>query len=171
MEREPVWSPDGQSIAYFSDESGEYALHVRNQDGTGDVTEDPAGQGVLLVRRAGRPTARRSPTWTIMLISITWIWRTGSRYWWIPIIIPRDGLAPLWSPDSQWLAYSKIAEESHGGDLFVFAGDGKGIADYRRNERRARIPVFDKSGKYLYFTASTNSGAAMEPDIERFRGR
>ena len=32
----------------------------------------------------------------------------------------------------------------------------------------AESPVFDKNGKYLYFTASTNSGAAMEPDIESF---
>ena len=31
MEREPVWSPDGQSIAYLSDESGEYAICVRDQ--------------------------------------------------------------------------------------------------------------------------------------------
>jgi tricorn protease len=44
MEREPAWSPDGQSIAYFSDESGEYALHVRNQDGTGDVTKIALGK-------------------------------------------------------------------------------------------------------------------------------
>src|SRR5579863_3491533 len=37
MEREPQWSPDGQSIAYLSDESGEYALHISPQTGEGEV--------------------------------------------------------------------------------------------------------------------------------------
>ena len=37
MERTPAWSPDGQSIAYFSDESGEYALHVKSQTGAGET--------------------------------------------------------------------------------------------------------------------------------------
>src|SRR5215213_1184627 len=37
MERDPSWSPDGKWIAYFSDESGEYALHLRDQNGIGEV--------------------------------------------------------------------------------------------------------------------------------------
>ncbi|MEP6705152.1 MAG: protease, partial [Acidobacteriota bacterium] len=36
-ERDPAWSPDGKWIAYFSDESGEYALHLRDQTGMGEV--------------------------------------------------------------------------------------------------------------------------------------
>src|SRR6185436_2843117 len=36
-ERYPAWSPDGKFIAYFSDESGEYALHLRDQTGMGEV--------------------------------------------------------------------------------------------------------------------------------------
>ena len=32
----------------------------------------------------------------------------------------------------------------------------------------ARYPVFDKDGKYLYFTASTDSGASLQPDIHSF---
>jgi len=36
-ERDPATSPAGNSVAYFSDESGEYALHFRTADGTGAV--------------------------------------------------------------------------------------------------------------------------------------
>ena len=41
MERSPSWSPDGKSVAYFSDESGEYALHIRDQAGQGPVNPEP----------------------------------------------------------------------------------------------------------------------------------
>jgi len=36
-ERDPSWSPDGKWIAFFSDESGEYALHLVDQSGLGEV--------------------------------------------------------------------------------------------------------------------------------------
>jgi tricorn protease len=42
-ERDPNWSPDGKWIAYFSDESGEYALHLRDQTGMGEVKKISLG--------------------------------------------------------------------------------------------------------------------------------
>ena len=43
-DRSPAWSPDGKSIAYFSDESGEYALHISPQNGIGPVTKINLGK-------------------------------------------------------------------------------------------------------------------------------
>src|SRR4029077_20882548 len=44
-DRDPAWSPDGKLVAYFSDESGEYELHVRPQDGRGPVKKLKLGDG------------------------------------------------------------------------------------------------------------------------------
>src|SRR5207253_874664 len=36
-ERDPAWSPDGKWLAYFSDESGEYMLHLADPKGSAPV--------------------------------------------------------------------------------------------------------------------------------------
>ena len=54
-ERDPAWSPDGKSVAYFSDESGEYALHIREQNGLGAVTKIDLGSP---------PSFFYTPTWS-----------------------------------------------------------------------------------------------------------
>ena len=43
MERDPSWSPDGKWIAYFSDESGEYQLYLKNPDGMGEARKISLG--------------------------------------------------------------------------------------------------------------------------------
>src|ERR1043166_1266351 len=54
-ERDPAWSPDGKSIAFFSDESGEYALHIVDQTGSGKVRKISLGNP---------PSFFYGPTWS-----------------------------------------------------------------------------------------------------------
>lgn len=76
-DRDPAWLPDGQWIASFSDEAGEYALHVRDQSGLGEVKKFDLGSPPAFFYRLawspgtppsgprgrpGRPTAAGSPT-------------------------------------------------------------------------------------------------------------
>ena len=52
-DRDPAWSPDGKWIAYFSDESGEYALHLRDQSGIGDARKISLGKPRHVLLLAG----------------------------------------------------------------------------------------------------------------------
>ena len=53
-ERDPAWSPDGKSVSYFSDKSGEYKLVIESQDGL-----TPAREITLK-----NPTHYYTPSWS-----------------------------------------------------------------------------------------------------------
>src|SRR5262249_12520613 len=112
MERDPAWSPDGKTIAYFSDESGEYALHLRAQNGMGEVKKISLGDP---------PGFYFSPRWSPDSTKIAYL-DSHLGIWYVdiekkkPVRVDKDyywggnwsgTLVPVWSPDSRWLAYAK----------------------------------------------------------------
>src|SRR5205807_4973744 len=72
---------------------------------------------------------------------------------------PGHSLLMVWSPDSRWIAYTKQLTSHLHAVLAYSLEQGKsyqltdGMSD-------ALYPAFDKGGKYLYFTASTDVGPA-----------
>ncbi len=165
MEREPQWSPDGKSIAYLTDESGEYALHVRPQNGEGSVAKIPLQPGFYRTPRYS-PDSKKialvdsfARLWLVDLEtgkqvevdSDTYQMRTGS-------------ISGAWSPDSKWLAYSKVLPNQMSA-IFLYSLADASSTQLTDGMSDASNPVFDKDGKYLYFTASTNSGETLALDI------
>ena len=168
-ERSPIWSPDGKTVAYFSDESGEYMLHLRQQNGLGEVKKFNLGES---------PAFYFAPSWSPDSKKIAYL-DNRLGVWYIdldqgkPLPVDKDyyasdrDLTPAWSPDGKWLAYSKSLK-SHMRAIYIYS-----LADAKSTQvtdgmSEAKHPIFDKDGKYLYFTASTDSGAAMQPDIHSF---
>ena len=169
-ERDPAWSPDGKWIAYFSDETGEYALHLRAQDSTGEVKRFSLGEG---------PTFFYSPVWSPDSKKIAYIDKRLNL--WVldiesgkPLRVdtnPFDGdpnLFPTWSPDSRWLAYNRQLDSSFGA-VFVYGIDDKIAHQVTDGLSDASLPSFDKSGKYLYFLASTDDGPAMASSMGSYK--
>jgi tricorn protease len=161
-ERDPAWSPDGTSIAYLSDESGEYELHVRSARGRGAVKKFTLGDA---------PSFYYAPRWSPDGTRIAY---TDKRLnlWYIDLASGKNTrvdtdtvdnevrtLDPAWSPDSRWLAYTKHLESFfHAVYLYSLeSGKSRQLTD---GQSDARFPAFDRSGKYLYFTASTDIGPA-----------
>ncbi|MDE1145547.1 MAG: PDZ domain-containing protein [Azospirillaceae bacterium] len=159
-DRDPAWSPDGKTVAWFSDEGGEYSLHLRSPDGLGPVRAIGLGQP---------PSYFYSPVWSPDSKKIAYtdkrlnLWMIDLDHP-IPVKVdtdrydsPATHLDPAWSPDSRWLAYSKqLPNHLHG--IFIYGlADKKTqmVTDGRSNATSAR---FDRGGKYLYFVSFTNNG-------------
>ncbi|MEM1136496.1 MAG: PDZ domain-containing protein [Bacteroidota bacterium] len=158
-DRFPVWSPDGSQIAWFTDESGEYEL----------VISDDQGTKIQQTFSIPNPTFFFRPTWSPDGKHIAF---TDTDYQLMYITLesgkinkvdterfahPNRTMQPVWSPDSQWIAYARLLENQlkaikvhnvKSGETFQLTD---GMSD-------ASSPVWDASGKYLYFLSSINFG-------------
>ncbi|MBI4873201.1 MAG: PD40 domain-containing protein [Acidobacteria bacterium] len=161
-ERFPAWSPDGQRIAYFSDESGEYALHIRNQNGLGEVRKIGLGNPPAFFYRPLWSPDSKKILYTDNRLNI-WYLDLEKRE---PVKVDTDvyddpdrGLDPVWSPDSRWIAYTRQLK-THFRAVFVYSLETAKSTQVSDGMSDARFVQFDKEGKYLYFTASTDVGPA-----------
>ncbi len=160
-ERSPVWSPDGKSIAYFSDESGEYELFVRSQDAKGEPRRYKLnGAGFY-----------DSPVWSQDSQRIAYADNSWSLYWidlktGVSKKIGQEhyfgppgtrGISSSWSPDSKWIAYTLNTTASFQ-RVYVHSLEQGKSSPVTDGLSEASNPVFDKSGKYLYFFVSTDAG-------------
>jgi tricorn protease len=158
MERTPSWSPDGRSIAYFSDESGEYALHLKAQSGEGETRKIPlAGKSAFYFDPVWSPDSKHIAfndnqlnVWDVEIASGK-LTKVDTDY---AIELSRD---ISWSADSKWIAFARLLPNRQHA-IFVYGLDSGKSTQITDGMSDARYPAFDRDGQYLYFTASTNFG-------------
>ncbi len=158
-DRDPAWSPDGKSIAYFSDESGEYDLAIRDQNGMGTVRHISLGTP---------PSFFYTPVWSPDSKRIAYSDKR-LQLWYVdldnptPKLVDKDyfggfgatQLNQTWSPDNKWIAYTRqLASGEHA--VFVYSTEQNKAFQITDGMSDALYPQWDKNGKYLYFTASTD---------------
>ena len=78
-----------------------------------------------------------------------------------PWMVPQRTLAPSWSPDSKWVAFASRLNTLYRAIVVanVETGEKQQITDGLAD---AMYPVWDASGKYLWFLASTDFGLASQ---------
>ncbi len=160
-DRDPAWSPDGRWIAYFSDEGGEYELCIREQNGFGEVRH---------LKLGNPPSYFYAPRWSPDSKKIAYSDKR-LQLWYLELANPTPKLvdtdyyegfrnAPFqqsWSADSQWMTYQRSLVNGLSA-VFVYSLERGKAFQLTDGMSDARFPNFDRNGKYLYFTASTNVG-------------
>jgi len=156
-DRTPAWSPDGAKVAWFSDRTGEYRLYIADQDGQAAPREIAIDPATFFYDLAWSPDSKKvaftDAGRSMYIVDVA----TGKA-----TVIDTDRMAhpersmvPVWSPDSRFIAYARQLPNQYRGIMIYSLEDSRtrqvtdGLSD-------AVAPAWDKSGKYLYFMASTD---------------
>ena len=158
-DRFPIWSPDGSQIAWFSDQSGEYQLMIGSQDGMTTPRTIDLPDPSYFFRPAWSPDGKYI-SFTDTHLNLYFVDIDSGKVTLVDtdrFVRPQRTMNPVWSPDSKWIAYAHTLENLFKAIVVYNVETGQriqvtdGMAD-------AITPVWDASGKYLYFLASTDYG-------------
>lgn len=159
-ERYPVISPDNKSVAYFSDESGEYRLHIRSLEGDAvkkiEIEKQPSFYMGLAWSPNGRTLVfadRRLNLWLADVQAGTATRIDTSPY------SAQSEWSPSFSPDSRFMAYQKRMKNRTGA-IFIYDLNQKTSFQVTDAVTHCQLPAFDANGKYLYFASSMNAGTS-----------
>jgi tricorn protease len=163
-EKYPAWSPDGTHVAYLSDASGEYVLHIKSQDGKGEARTIPLTGTGFYADLQWSPDSKKicytdnGRNFYLLDVesgSVTKI-DTDKIYWPGPF----RSFFGDWSSDSKWIAYTRM-NRTNFHQVFLYSLEDQESYAVSDGMSDATEPVFDPGGKYLYFFGSTDAGPVL----------
>jgi tricorn protease len=151
-ERYPAWSPDGRSIAYWSDESGEYDLYVREL-ATGSRKKVASFKDGYRYQLYWSPDSKKL-AWIDQALNVQLADVATGR---VQDIARQKSMshfglsnfALAWSPDSRWLAF-ELQQDSRLDAVGLYHLDDGRLHTLSGGLYDLGAPVFDPEGKYLY---------------------
>jgi tricorn protease len=162
----PRLSPDGQWLAFFSDQSGEYQLYMRKVAG-GDWIQLTKTLDRAVYRLAWSPDGRKilfgNKDMAVFYCDVDKKLLTridevhqlkNDEFTW-----EIDDYS--WSPDSLWVCYTMVARNRNSQVFLYSLEQGRKIAvsgDFYNNLN----PCFDGNGDYLYYLSSRNFDVRMD---------
>ncbi|KGJ90485.1 S41 family peptidase [Thalassotalea sp. ND16A] len=151
-----VWSPDGQQIAWFSDESGEYRLVIANQSGQSRTEIKLREQGFYGNLNWSHDSKKLAYT------------DEKQQFWFVDLdkqrstlidqdtrVIVENLVQPQFSIDDNFIAYVKT-EANFLRNVYVYSVKDKTSHLVTTNMADNNAFAWDINGKYLFVTASTN---------------
>jgi tricorn protease len=160
-ERAPAWSPDGQSLAYLSDASGEFQIYKQSV-GSEEARQISDHRGLSIRGFLWSPNGQRILYYTenFGLFTLDVNTRASTR------IFQTEYAGRFsfdWSPDSQWVAVSATGKNGLSSIYLYDVKSGK-LTRMTSGLYDDSNVAFDLTGKYLYFT----SAREFQPSEGRF---
>lgn len=162
-DRSPVWSPDGEKIAWMSDASGEYQLMIRDRLGREEAKAHDLGEGGFFRNLVWSPDGKhilftdktnRTAYLTLESGEVTDVVRNQGS-------LGELRAKAVWSPDSDWIAYEYRNPETSYDKIMLFSVADKSTTPVTDAFAFASDPAFSGDGKHLFFSASVDVGPRL----------
>ncbi len=171
FEGEPTFAPDGQTIAYVSDRTGNFEIFLRQISGGPDInlTNNPADDMQPSISPDGKQVAFVSARSGISDCLCFFIYGTdqplmGGAIWVMPAFggsarkIVETGTFPSWSPDGSSLIFTK--GPWYGQSIFQVPSNGGEPREIPITLKKAApffaYPSFSPDGSHILFEAANN---------------
>jgi tricorn protease len=156
-ERYPRWSPDGKTLAYWSDRSGEYELTLRPADASGaerKVTAlgpgfryapqwSPDSKKIVFIDQAMRMRIYDLDANKTLEFDESPEWMAHGQL---------AGFRFQWSPDSRWVTYARPTEPANAA-VFLYDTKNAKLHQVTSGYVNDSMPTFDPEGKYLFYAS------------------
>ncbi|MCU0411469.1 MAG: protease, partial [Bacteroidetes bacterium] len=162
-ERNAKWSPDGKSIAYVSDATGEDEIYVRPQDGSGAAAQLTTGGDTYKYNIVWSPDSKKI-LWSDKQQRLQYVDLTTKAVTQVAQAEAWEIMQYAWSPDSKWIAFAQ-PEVKEMTSVYLYGLENKRTIRVTDGWFSSYAPLFSADGKYLFF-ASNRSFTPSYSQIE-----
>lgn len=159
-ERSPAWSPDGNSLAYWSDVEGEYQLVLADMDGMKPpkiITNFTNGFNYAIYWSPdSKKVAYIDQAMNINYVDIASGKVTKADQGKYMFEGSLQSFSVSWSPDSKWFAYANDTDNPATSAIFLYNLANNQVSQLTSGFYSDRSPTFSADGKYLFYITNRN---------------
>jgi tricorn protease len=159
-EKYPSWSPDGKSIAYISDESGDYEIYIRDPQGKKDPVQLTKDNKVWKYPVDWSPDSK----WLLFSDANRKLQLLNVESKEISLVAKgeySDIGSYEWSPDSKWIVYNKT-ESNRLDAIWVYSLEKKESYKLSEGNYNDYSPSFSRDGKHLFFLSNRDFNMSFQ---------
>jgi len=167
----PALAPKSDSVAFFSDRTGEYELYIAPAKPGAEWTQITKKSETYYYRCLWSPDGTKllfgDKDYTIYVADIAskkveridrCLYQKDNEIFW-------EVSDYQWSPDGRWIVYSKV-DENMNSSIYVYGLEEKKIRRLTDDRFDDSYPCFDPEGKRIYFLSLRNFTPALDPFMD-----